>query len=219
MSTVQSVQAVVSKKFTLVWNDFLKAFLLAIVSPVIPIVMQSVSADKWVFDWTTIWHTAVAAGVAYLAKNFFSTTATVVKMLVLVLGLSLVATAARSQSLTGTLTNALPDSISKWQGFRLTGPMAMYGYSKTSGNTLLTGLGLAYTWQHLTSGGTWNVDEAVGIAAYAGGSAAPTSLSTVAAIGPYVSFFNGFVSVGGAWNFTTGKPMLTLGVALPLISN
>jgi hypothetical protein len=41
-------------------------------------VAQSISAKAWVFDWTTIWHTAVAAGFAYLVKNFFSTTATVV---------------------------------------------------------------------------------------------------------------------------------------------
>jgi LPS O-antigen subunit length determinant protein (WzzB/FepE family) len=68
----------VSKKFTLVWNDGLKALAVAAVSPVIPIIAQSISAKTWVFDWTTIWHTAVAAGFAYLTKNFFSTTATVV---------------------------------------------------------------------------------------------------------------------------------------------
>jgi len=130
-----------------------------------------------------------------------------------------VATVAKSQTLTSTLTNTLPDSVTKWKGFRATGPMAVYGYNKSSGNSLLTGVALSYTWQHLTTGGTWWVDEAAGLAFYAGGSQAPSSLAFVSAVGPYVSFFNGYLSIGGAINLTTGKPMLTAGVALPLISN
>lgn len=125
----------------------------------------------------------------------------------------------KAQSLTSTLTNTLPDSITKWQGFRATGPMAVYGYNSTSGSSLMTGIGLAYTWQHLTTGGTWWVDEAAGLAFYAGGSQAPSSLALVTGVGPYVSFFNGYLSIGGVVNLTTGKPMLTVGVALPLISN
>lgn len=126
---------------------------------------------------------------------------------------------ASAQTLTSTLTNTLPDSVTKWQGFRAGGPMAVYAYNKSSGNTLFTGVSLQYTFQHLTSGGTWWVDEAVGIAFYAGGSQAPASLSLVSAAGPYVSFLNGYISVGGAINFVTGKPMLTFGVVLPIISN
>src|ERR1700742_4024887 len=111
---------------------------------------------------------------------------------------------AKSQTLTSTLTNTLPDSVTKWQGFRATGPMAVYGYNKSTGSSLLTGVGLAYTWQHLTTGGTWWVDEAAGVAFFAGGSQAPSSFSLVTAVGPYVSFFNGFLSVGGVVNLNTG---------------
>jgi hypothetical protein len=126
---------------------------------------------------------------------------------------------ASAQTLTSTLTNTLPDSVTKWQGFRATGPMAVYGYNSTSGSSLMTGVGLAYTWQHLTTGGTWWVDEAAGLAFYAGGSQAPSSFALVTGVGPYVSFLNGYLSIGGVVNLTTGKPMLTVGVALPLISN
>jgi hypothetical protein len=141
------------------------------------------------------------------------------KVLLIALLTLFIGVCASAQSLTSTLTNTLPDSVTKWQGFRATGPMAVYGYNSTSGSSLMTGAGLAYTWQHLTTGGTWWVDEAAGLAFYAGGSQAPSSLALVTAVGPYVSFFNGYLSVGGVVNLSTGKPMLTVGVALPLISN
>lgn len=137
----------------------------------------------------------------------------------LIASLLFISTVAKSQSLTGTLTNALPDSIKTWNGFRLTGPMAVYAYNKSSGNSGMTGLGIAYTLQHITTGGTWWVDEAFGIAAYAGGSQAPNSVAMIAGVGPYVSFFNGYLSIGGIININTGKPMVTVGVSLPLIAN
>lgn len=130
-----------------------------------------------------------------------------------------VGSVSMAQSLGSSLTNALPDSIKIWNGPRIVGPSAVYGYNKKSGNTYMTGAGFAYTWQHLTSASTWWVDEAVGVMFYAGGSQAPSSFSTVTAIGPYVSFLNGYISVGGAINLTNGQPMVTIGAVLPLISN
>jgi len=127
---------------------------------------------------------------------------------------------AKSQSLTSSLTNALPDSVKRWKGLRLMGPAAVYGYSKSSGSTFMTGTGIGYTWQTLSqSSGTWTVNTAVGLMAFAGGSQAPSSFSTVAAVGPYVSFLGGYLSFGGVWNFTAGKPMVVIGAVLPLISN
>lgn len=53
-------------------KDFLKSFIVAIISGVFAFIAPAVQSGEFSFDWTTIWHTAVAAGVAYLAKNFFS---------------------------------------------------------------------------------------------------------------------------------------------------
>jgi hypothetical protein len=61
-----------SRQWMLDTRDLLKALLVAAISPVAPIVLQSMVAKQWVFDWTTIWHTAVYAAVAYLIKNFIT---------------------------------------------------------------------------------------------------------------------------------------------------
>jgi hypothetical protein len=66
-----------STKYWLNARDFTKALIVAAITPVVPVIMQSMSAQTWVFDWTTIWHTATAAGVAYLTKNFFTPAQTV----------------------------------------------------------------------------------------------------------------------------------------------
>lgn len=126
-------------------------------------------------------------------------------------------TMASAQSLTNSLVSQLPDSAKTWKGFRVQGPIAVYAYNKQQGSSALAGLGLAYTWQSLNSDSTgWTVNEAVGIAAYAGGTQAPSSLSMVAAVGPYVSFFDGFLTVGAAYNFPTQKFLAVIGVAIPL---
>lgn len=67
-----------SKQFWLNARDYGKALAVAAITPIVPIVAQSISAKTWVFDWTTIWHTAVAAGFAYLVKNFFTPSQTVI---------------------------------------------------------------------------------------------------------------------------------------------
>lgn len=69
---------ITSKQYWLNARDFGKALVVASITPIIPIIMQSISAKVWVFDWTTIWHTAVAAGVAYLVKNAFTPSQTII---------------------------------------------------------------------------------------------------------------------------------------------
>lgn len=61
-----------SKKFSLAAPDWLKAFLVAAISPIVPIILQSLNAGSFVIDWKTVGTTALAAGLAYLAKNFFT---------------------------------------------------------------------------------------------------------------------------------------------------
>lgn len=67
-----------SKQFTLSLNDFWKGLIVAILSPIVPILMESLNAHTWVFDWNVIGTTALSAAVAYLLKNFLSTSTTVI---------------------------------------------------------------------------------------------------------------------------------------------
>jgi hypothetical protein len=67
-----------SKKFNLKAPDWLKAFIVAAISPVIPIILQSLNAGTFTLDWKTIGTTALASGLAYLAKNFFSPAQTII---------------------------------------------------------------------------------------------------------------------------------------------
>lgn len=52
--------------------DFLKGFVVAIISAVLVIIQNSIAAGDFSFQWSTIWQGALTAGVAYLIKNFFT---------------------------------------------------------------------------------------------------------------------------------------------------
>lgn len=53
-------------------QDFLKGLVMAVGGAVVAIVAPSIQDGSLVFNWTSIWHTAVASGLAYLAKNLFT---------------------------------------------------------------------------------------------------------------------------------------------------
>lgn len=61
---------IVSKQFNLKLRDWLKGLLMAVLTPAILIVQQSLEAGIWVFNWQTIGMAAVAGGMAYIVKNF-----------------------------------------------------------------------------------------------------------------------------------------------------
>lgn len=61
---------IVSKQFNLKLRDWLKGLLMAVLTPAILIVQQSLEAGVWVFNWQTIGMAAVAGGMAYIVKNF-----------------------------------------------------------------------------------------------------------------------------------------------------
>lgn len=67
-----------SKKYSLALPDIWKGLLVAAISPVIPIIMASLNAGSFVIDWKVIGTTALAAGLAYIAKNFFTSQQTIV---------------------------------------------------------------------------------------------------------------------------------------------
>ena len=62
---------VTSKQFSLSLNDFWKGLLIAIGSPVITILIQSLNTGELTFNWKAIATTGLSAGLMYLAKNFF----------------------------------------------------------------------------------------------------------------------------------------------------
>ena len=68
-----------SKKFSLSLNDWEKGLIVAVLSPVFPIIMQSLNAGSFVIDWKVVGTTALGAGLAYLAKNFFTSSQTTIK--------------------------------------------------------------------------------------------------------------------------------------------
>ena len=53
-------------------RDIAKGLLMAILTPVVVIIQQSLEAGVFTFDWKSIGLTAIGGGVAYLAKNFFT---------------------------------------------------------------------------------------------------------------------------------------------------
>lgn len=74
---IMSQKTVVSKQFTLQGRDWIKAALIATLTPVVVLVQQSLEAGSLVFDWKSLGMAALGGLVAYLAKNFFESTKTV----------------------------------------------------------------------------------------------------------------------------------------------
>lgn len=68
------MKTLISKQFTLAKRDFLNGLKLAVGSAVIPIIQQSLAAGELKFNWVLIGTTALGAGLAYLAKNYFEPT-------------------------------------------------------------------------------------------------------------------------------------------------
>jgi hypothetical protein len=67
-----------AKKYSLGWLDVGKAFIVAVASPVIPIIYASLQAGSFTMPWKTIGLTAASAALAYLTKNFFSPSTTTI---------------------------------------------------------------------------------------------------------------------------------------------
>lgn len=58
--------------FKLYGRDFLKAAIIATLTPIYPIIQDSISAGQLSFDWKKIGIAAIGGFLAYLAKNFFT---------------------------------------------------------------------------------------------------------------------------------------------------
>lgn len=67
-----------SKQFTINLTDIWKGLLVAVITPVLTVVLDSLNSGSLTFDWKHIGITALTAGIAYIIKNFLSTSKIVV---------------------------------------------------------------------------------------------------------------------------------------------
>lgn len=61
-----------SNFLSLNWLDLGKGLLMAILTPVVVIIQQSLEAGVFTLDWKSIGLAAIGGGFAYLVKNFFT---------------------------------------------------------------------------------------------------------------------------------------------------
>jgi len=73
-------EVVTSKQFTVNWRDILKGLLMAVIGAALSPVLESLEVGNWVIDWKHVAAGAITAGVAYLMKNFFTPSKTVIKL-------------------------------------------------------------------------------------------------------------------------------------------
>lgn len=74
------METVIEKKqFRLDYRDILKGLLMAMIVPILIIVQSSLDQGHLEFNWKNIGIAAVAGGVSYLIKNFFTPTQTIIK--------------------------------------------------------------------------------------------------------------------------------------------
>lgn len=61
-----------SKFLSLDFSDILKGLLMAILTPAIVIIQQSIDMGLLTFNWKTIVTASIGGGLAYIVKNFFT---------------------------------------------------------------------------------------------------------------------------------------------------
>lgn len=71
--------AIVQKQFSLNKRDILRAMFMAIGTPVLVFVQNSIDAGTFNFNWKHLAMAAIGGLVTYLLKNFFAPTQTVIK--------------------------------------------------------------------------------------------------------------------------------------------
>jgi hypothetical protein len=69
---------ITSKKYRLNWLDFAKASLMAALTPVLVLIQNSLDAGIFVFNYKPLTMAAVGGFVAYLIKNFFTPSKTLI---------------------------------------------------------------------------------------------------------------------------------------------
>ena len=71
MVTNKIMKKRISKQGTLAMSDIVRGLIMAVLTPAILIIQQSLEAGTLTFNWKQIAMASVAGGFAYLVKNFF----------------------------------------------------------------------------------------------------------------------------------------------------
>lgn len=71
---------IIAKQGTLAWRDIARGFIMAVLTPMVLIIQQSVEAGILTFNWHSIGMASIAGGLAYLVKNFFEPTKVIEKV-------------------------------------------------------------------------------------------------------------------------------------------
>lgn len=75
-ATTQTALVTVSNRFSLIWQDYLKGFAVAVITAVLNVLYQALTVTPLVINWKQVGIVAATTGVGYLIKNFFSNTVT-----------------------------------------------------------------------------------------------------------------------------------------------
>jgi hypothetical protein len=70
----------ISKQGTLSMSDIVRGLIMAVLTPAVLIIQQSLEAGTLTFNWKQIAMASVAGGFAYLVKNFFEPTKTIERL-------------------------------------------------------------------------------------------------------------------------------------------
>lgn len=71
---------IISKQGTLSISDIVRGLIMAILTPSILIIQQSLEVGTLTFNWKEIAMASIAGGFAYLVKNFFEPTKTIERL-------------------------------------------------------------------------------------------------------------------------------------------
>ena len=71
MVTNKIMKKRISKQGTLAMSDIVRGLIMAVLTPAVLIIQQSLEAGTLTFNWKQIAMASVAGGFAYLVKNFF----------------------------------------------------------------------------------------------------------------------------------------------------
>lgn len=71
---------IIAKQFSWKLRDVFRGFIMAVLTPMVLIIQQSVEAGILTFNWHSIAMASIAGGLAYLVKNFFEPTKVIEKV-------------------------------------------------------------------------------------------------------------------------------------------
>ena len=215
-----------STMFSLKTRDFIKALVVAVITPVLTIIVTSATAGSLVFDWKAIVTTAVAAGGAYLLKNLFTDDTKVAEKIVSEEGGKVVPKDAKVISVLLALLafSFCGNAQSKTNFFKPIGKIKANTVSRSAvalpsagttfwalrptvvavtifgAGTAKAAAGAGFSYQQITQDADANnyVNLAISLVALAGGSVVPDKPTDIGSLGLFVAFLNGTVGVGAA---------------------